>query len=372
MSVPGEISDHLRIAVEAGTPIVVQLAEQLTWLIASGLVREGDTLPPIRELADDLGVHMHTVREAYHRLEAAGLVSIQTRKGTTVLRLDAGTLSGQEMDPRSFLIGVLLPGPSPAYNRFIEGIHRTTAGSGLLPLITYNNDNLYLARRNLHQLIAKKVDGLIVVSMGDICLVEDGLDLENLPPIVYVDAPGIKVNSVNPDSEGAAKGLTEHLLGHGYDQVALVTAPTDWESVEPVLRGYQRALSEAEKAFDPNLVIEVHDFLPESGFEGAMALLDRDAGVDAVLAGDDQLAIGVMKACKESGFFIPEHIAVVAYGDYDLAAITEPPLTTAHLPAYEMGVEAVERLQALFDGEVEEHAPLLLECPLIIRKSCGC
>jgi DNA-binding LacI/PurR family transcriptional regulator len=103
-----------------------------------------------------------------------------------------------------------------------------------------------------------------------------------------------------------------------------------------------------------------------------MALLDRDAGVDAVLAGDDQLAIGVMKACKESGFFIPEHIAVVAYGDYDLAAITEPPLTTAHLPAYEMGVEAVERLQALFDGEVEEHAPLLLECPLIIRKSCGC
>ncbi|MGD8553154.1 MAG: GntR family transcriptional regulator, partial [Anaerolineales bacterium] len=295
MSVPGDISDRLRIAVEADTPIVVQLTEQLTWLIASGMVREGDTLPPIRALADDLGVHMHTVREAYHRLEAAGLVSIRTRKGTTVLRLDAGTLSGHEDDPRSFMIGILLPGPSLAYNHFIEGIHKTTAGSGLLPLITYNNDNPFLARRNLYQLIAKKVDGLIVVSMGDIRLVEDGLDPTGLPPIVYVDAPKIQVNAVNPDSESAAKSVTEHLLGHGYERVALVTAPMDWESVEPVFRGYKHALIK-KNAFDANLVVEVNDFLSESGFDGAMELLDRDAGVGAIFAGDDHLAIGVMRA----------------------------------------------------------------------------
>lgn len=372
MSVFGEISEHLRIAVEADTPIVVQLTEQLTWLIASGMVSEGDTLPSIRGLADQLGVHMHTVREAYHRLEGTGLVSIRTRTGTTVLRFAAGALSGQEVDPRSFLIGILLPAPSPAYNRFIEGIHKKTAGSVLLPIITYNNDNPFLAKRNLHQLIAKKVDGLIVVSMGDIRLVDDGFDQKGLPPVVHVDAPKIKVNSVNPDSQGAAKKLTEHLIGHGYERVALVTAPTDWESVEPVLRGYKRALKDKEKVFDAGLVVEAHDFLPESGAEAGLELLSRGAGVDAILAGDDQLAIGAIRALKESGFAIPEDIALAAYGDYDLAAITEPPLTTAHLPAYEMGVQAVERLQALFGGEAEEHAPLLLDCPLVIRRSCGC
>lgn len=73
---------YLNLDPHSPVPLVAQLTSQVTWLIARGEVREGDRLPPIRDLAKALGVNLNTVRAAYKRLEAAGLV-------TTIRKADA-------------------------------------------------------------------------------------------------------------------------------------------------------------------------------------------------------------------------------------------------------------------------------------------
>jgi DNA-binding LacI/PurR family transcriptional regulator len=366
------ITARLRIAKDADMPIVVQLTEQLTWLIASGLVKTDERLPPIRELADELGVHMHTVREAYHRLEAAHLVSIRTRTGTVVLPLAVDSLAGKDVDPRSFLIGVLLPGPAAIYQPFIQGIQNAAAPYGWIPLVVYTQDNPFLTQRYTHQLIAKQVDGLIVTSPGEVARFERMIQSEHLPPIVYVDAPHISQNSVSPNAEQAAYQATQHLVEHGHSRIGIITAPLDWENVEPCYLGYKRAFEEAGLRLEPDLIIEVSDFFPHSGYEGAMRLMKASERPEAVFAIADALAFGVMKACRELDLQVPGDVAMASYGDVESAAITEPELTTAHIPAYEMGSEAVKRLQTLFGGVVEVHEPFFLDCPLIIRRSCGC
>ncbi len=372
MKTTSKISERLRIAIEADTPIVVQLTEQLTWLIASGMISVGETLPPIRQLADEIGVHMHTVREAYHRLEAANLVSIRTRTGTIVLPLGSESFAREGTDLRSFLIGVLVPGPAAIYQPFIQGIQEASLPYGWMPLVAYTQDNPFLTQRYTHQLIAKQVDGLIVTSPGEIARFESTVHSEHLPPIVYADAPHIAMDSVSPNSEQAGYRATRHLVEHGYSSIGIITAPLDWENVEPCYLGYKRAFEAAGLSLDPELVIEVPDFHPHSGYEGAMRLMGVDKPPEAVFVVADELAFGTMQACRELELEIPEDLAIASYGDVEAAAITDPALTTAHIPAYEMGCEAVERLQALFSGVVEEYAPLFLDCPLIIRRSCGC
>jgi len=68
------VQDEIHVTPSLDTTLVQQVNGQLTWLIASGLLQPGDLLPSVRELARHLGMNMNTVRSAYLRLEADGLI----------------------------------------------------------------------------------------------------------------------------------------------------------------------------------------------------------------------------------------------------------------------------------------------------------
>ena len=109
------IHEHLQIDSNASLPIVAQIQQQITWLIASGNLKAGDRLPPIRELAGQLGVHMHTVRFAYQRLESEGLVSTRRGRGTIILEHDGKLLISPDRNMQSNTLGVLIPSLNPFY-----------------------------------------------------------------------------------------------------------------------------------------------------------------------------------------------------------------------------------------------------------------
>lgn len=65
-------------------PIYTQLVNQLVELIATGELKQKDTLPSVRSLAADLGVNMHTVNKAYHELERKNIIQIIPKSGAVV------------------------------------------------------------------------------------------------------------------------------------------------------------------------------------------------------------------------------------------------------------------------------------------------
>ena len=113
------IFNSLQLNPGSDISLIAQLAQQITWLIAGGELTEGDLLPPMRELAEQLGVHMHTVRQAYQRLEADNLVSIRTRRGTEVLAYDPATGIAEIDVKNKFSIGDKLQLVTPNGNEDI-------------------------------------------------------------------------------------------------------------------------------------------------------------------------------------------------------------------------------------------------------------
>src|SRR3972149_2391328 len=120
--IPPALRLNLRVDPAAGTDLAAQIRQQIAWLIASGALAEGDRLPPIRQLARQLGGHLHTVRGAYTPPGAEGLADSRPGAGTRVRRYDLRRQSLHTPDVPSFTIGVILPEYSPFYLPYLRGI----------------------------------------------------------------------------------------------------------------------------------------------------------------------------------------------------------------------------------------------------------
>jgi len=362
---------RLHINSESNLPIFAQLRQQITWLVASGELKPGDSLPPIRELGSQLGIHWHTVRQAYLALEADGLVETRRKRGTRILPFDINKLGAQTTNLPSQTIGVLIPSTNPFYDPFLNGLEETARRASFMLMICFTRDDELLTRQLAQQLLAKNMDGLIAVSpITDV--LHGNTPSAQLPPVVYVDAPQFSENTILLDLEGSGFKATTHLVEHGHKRIGLITAPLHWSNFLECFNGYKRALDRANLELDPSLIIETSAFLLESGYQSALRLLEVKNPPTAIFVSGDLLSVGVIRAIKDRGKRIPEDIAIASKDNIELAALIEPPLTTVTSPTYQMGVEAMNMLSQLITRKKLKKKKIILATELVIRKSCGC
>ena len=183
------------------------------------------------------------------------------------------------------------------------------------------------------------------------------------PPVRHVDAV------VCDDAAGAYEG-TRHLIRLGHRRVALIRGPARHPFAQALHSGYRRALHDAGLPVEEPLVAE-GPLTPTGGYEAASALLRAPHRPTAVFTNDD-MAIGVLRACFEQGLRVPEDVAVVGFDDIEYAAHTTPPLTTVAVPKEEMGRLAVQRAIAqLEEGEEHIFSTTVVSHSLVVRASCG-
>lgn len=88
---------HITIDAEERRPIYQQVVDGIKGLIASGELREGAHLPPVRQLAADLGVNLNTIATAYRILQSEGLIEVRHGSGATVMSRTANAVSDEEL-----------------------------------------------------------------------------------------------------------------------------------------------------------------------------------------------------------------------------------------------------------------------------------
>jgi LacI family transcriptional regulator, galactose operon repressor len=218
-------------------------------------------------------------------------------------------------------------------------------------------------------------DGLLVFSDG---LVDE--DLANLHasgfPMVLVhrtSPPSLDIPSVTVENIEITRKMVEHLIRvHGKRRILFLRGPLHQEDSLRRETGYKAALGANGIPFDESLVLN-GEFERDIAFQVLNDFLGngRQAAFDAVFAGDDDAAIGVLKALQAHGIRIPEDVAVVGFDDLGFAQFLNPPLTTARAPTESVGRIAAERLFEIIEKQNPDGA-VVLPTEIIFRRSCGC
>jgi LacI family transcriptional regulator len=137
--------------------------------------------------------------------------------------------------------------------------------------------------------------------------------------------------------------MAEHILELGYRRLAYVAGPTDVSTAEDRLDGFRDALAAAR--MEP-ADVQRGGFTFESGYECATRILDGD-GADVIVAANDLMAFGVLRAIEERGLSVPRDLGVAGFDHIPhipYATFMHPELTTVEVPVHEMGREAARRL----------------------------
>ena len=134
--------------------------------------------------------------------------------------------------------------------------------------------------------------------------------------------------------------------------------------------GYRDALEAHGISMDPALV-GMGGFNQEEASAVVQQWLIQGIEFDAVFAGDDDAAAGVLSALHRAGKRIPQDVKVTGFDDSPVAPYLLPPLTTVRAPIEQVGREAVSQLVRLVRGEPPQGLSLM-RTELVIRESCGC
>ncbi|QEN08046.1 LacI family transcriptional regulator [Oceanispirochaeta crateris] len=193
-------------------------------------------------------------------------------------------------------------------------------------------------------------------------------------PVVLIfrsSPPFMDIPFINIENKEGAYRLVSHLIkAHQYKRIVFQRGPATHENGQWREAGYRKALRENGIYFDPEL-IEYGGFNHEMARKSIFRLLEKKVQFDAVFSGDDDAASGSISALLESGYKVPEDIAVVGFDDQIIASYVYPSLTTVGSHIEEVCFKAVDKLVDIINGkpvEIETFVPT----ELIIRNSCGC
>lgn len=196
-------------------------------------------------------------------------------------------------------------------------------------------------------------------------------------PAALFSVPSVLVNcydherrlpSIVPGDVVGGRTATERLISAGRRRIGLINGQDGLDNPRDRLRGYKQALASNDFAFDAELV-RYGNWEPSSGYSETHALMDLADPPDAIFCANDLMALGCVEALKERNHSIPGDVSVIGFDNRDIAQFIRPPLTTLHLPLFQMGGMAVEIIHDIAGGLKSSHDQLKVECQIIERDS---
>ena len=256
-------------------------------------------------------------------------------------------------------------------NPFFSLVHRAVedvaAPRAVLTLAGSSDENPVRERELTEGLLARRVDGLIVVpTPGDHSYLER--DVEAGVALVFVDRPpeGLDADSVVSANFEGARAAVSHLIAQGHRRIGFVGDQPDIYTAAERLRGFRAALAEHRIAENPDLI--GHPSFRATDAEAVTAqLLEGPAPPTALFSAQNLITVGAMRTVHRLG--LQRSIAFVGFDDLPLADVLDPGITVVAQDPYGIGRQAAELMFSRMDGYHGPSRHMTLATPLIQRGS---
>ena len=320
----------------------------------------------MKDVAERAGVSLPTVSRV---INDSSYVNAETRAkvlaAIEALQYVPNHMAVSLRSQRTKTLALLVPDiASSFWTTVLRGVEDEAMARGYHVFLGSTDDDPEKESRYINGLQRRRIDGLLIAPTRQSAPLLRRLQQQGMR-IVIVHRPlaGVEIDTVRSDPYSSAVLLTQHLLGAGRRRLAFIGG----EIEQGRLAGYRDTLAAAGYPPDPALV-KIGPLIQQVGEQLVGQLLDLDAPPDAVLIGNNRLALGALHALARVNQREPGKIAIAAF--YDPAALNEyaPPMIAAIQPAYEIGRFGARRLfDRLTDTPVEGREIILSNRIVIVR-----
>lgn len=260
--------------------------------------------------------------------------------------------------------GVSHYGPS----QMVTHIERAARERGYHLLLSHLSEmSLIEISRAIDNLSGRLVDGIILIApvMGvdyaEIIGITRGIPLVMIDTPLGSNAPGVVINQHH-----GSHLATQHLLSLGHQHICEISGPLNWFGAIARHESWISTLKSV--GIEPGVSVQ-GDWTAIGGYEAAKRLLEADHSFTGLVVGNDQMALGAMRALREYGLRIPEDVSIVGFDDIPEAICFEPPLTTVRQDFDALGTQSVEYLVDLIQRPELPAQQRVLHPNLIVRQS---
>lgn len=252
------------------------------------------------------------------------------------------------------------------YALTIQGIEEAARLAGFIVMITViESDEPSTVKETIDLALANPVSGVIVLKFDPAGIATVRALPPGIPVVAVAGSRGSRVPHAVLDDTAAAMVATDYLLGLGHRTVHHLAVPLAGRRTGRSA-GWRKALERAGAEVPPTLEA---GWDPRRAYEIGLELADR-TDVTAVLCGNDELAIGLLRALHEKGRRVPEEISVVGFDGHPLGALWRPALTTVEQDFVDLGRRAFGQVASLL-GEGRSPQTSSSTPQLVIRESTG-
>jgi LacI family transcriptional regulator len=273
---------------------------------------------------------------------------------------------------RSMTIGVIIPDlMNPIFPPIIRGIEHVLQPHGYTVLVANTDSHEDVESSAFESLLQRRVDGFILATgrLDDQSIIDDAAAADVPVVLVNRDSGAHTFPLVSGDNAGGIDSAIKYLVELGHRHIVHVAGPLNFSTTRARAEAFTAATDRAGVRHD---TVHATSLTIEAGCAAADALLaSLGQRPTALVAGNDLVALGLIRRLRANALRCPEDVSVVGFNDMPFAEDFWPPLTTVHMPLREIGSEAARLLLNGIEAGKQEAATLTLPVSLVVRGSTG-
>lgn len=329
--------------------------------------------PTMADVARLAGVSPMTVSRAFKRDTS---VSEATRDAIRQAAEEIGyvfdSAASSLRSQRSDFVAVTIPSINNAnFADTLRGLSEGLKDRGLQILLGYTDYDIHEEERLIEQLLRRRPEAIVVTGGKHTPRARRLLENAGIPVVETWDLPEAPIGHVVGFSNAAAvRGMIDHFVSRGVTRIAFIGGDADRDTRGTDRReGFVAAMQ--AHGLDASRLIAA-GAPPISMREGAAAmgrLLESLPDTEAVICVSDLSAFGALTECQRRGIAVPDAIWIAGFGDYEIAEVSVPALTTINPFPREIGAKTAALILDVLDGRQSQPATVMIRPELMIRRS---
>lgn len=331
----------------------------------------------IKDLATYVGKSITTVSRALADYDDVSPVTKQlVRQAVEELGYEPNTIARQLQKKRTDTIALLLPSEparfsDPFFGELLAGIVDKAAERAVDLLVASHYSEESERQNYLKYIRSRRVDGFILIRTRRKDQRIELLRKHATPFVAFGRVEGDNdFHLIDEDGESGIRQIVDHLVSLGHRRLAYISEPSYLTKAWYRLQGFRSGMSAHQLTIEPALLCE-GGFRQRSGRLLTEKLLNLEHPPTAIVTGNDLLALGAISAAQGRGLMVGQDISITGFDDIVLAEYAQPPLTTVHQPAHEIGTQLCKMLLDLIDGREIANPQVILQPSIVIRQSSG-